>query len=53
MRLDRVLHTWRALILIAVGDVTSEGMIPVLFACSSVLLIKQYIVKYVTLSKAQ
>ena len=53
MRLDRVLHTWRALILIAVGDVTSEGMIPVLSACSSVFLIKQYIVKYVTLSKAQ
>ena len=53
MRLGRVLHTCRALILIAVGDVTSEGMIPVLSACSSVLLIEQYIAKYVALSKAQ
>ena len=52
MRLDRVHYTCRILILIGVGGVTSEGMIRVPFACSSVPLIK-YIVNLITLSKAQ
>ena len=40
MRLDRVLHTCKVLILIGVGCVTIEGIVRVLFACSFVSLIK-------------
>ena len=40
MRLDRVLHTCKVLILTGVGGVTIDGIIRVLFACSSVSLIK-------------
>ena len=40
MRLDRVLHTCKVLILIGVGCVTIDGIIRELFACSSVSLIK-------------
>ena len=52
MRLGRVLYTCRILTLKGVGGVTSEGMIRAPFACSSVPLTK-YIVKFITLSKAQ